>query len=303
MLGNRLRLQGLQLLTMGARAESGVAQAWTPDSKRTGALAMKVGMIPVWDKWGKRHPITVLQMDDCEVVQVKTEEIEGYNALQLGVGEAKEKNVNRAMLHHYKKQGVKPKRKLMEFRVSKEGLLPVGTQLSAAHFVPGQTVDVSGKSKGKGFQGVMKRHHYAGGTASHGNSKNHRTMGSTGMCQDPGRVFKGKKMPGRMGGTNNTIANLWVYKVELDRNLLYVKGAVPGPPGSFVRVTDSRKHRWDTAMPPPFPTIDEEGARAVAEEVAWEAGDGREKTRLEWVAEPGDIDPFDYTELSNPFKN
>lgn len=226
--------------------------------RRTGALAMKVGMLGVWDKWGVRYPVTVLHVDNCQVVQVKTEENNGYTALQLGVGEAKVKRLNMPQKGHFKaaaEAGFKhvdvhnnnmdadfvPNRTLMEFKVSKDCLLDVGTPIYASHFVPGQYVDVCGVSKGKGFQGVMKRHNFAGGRATHGNSLNHRTPGSTGGRQDPGKVFKGKKMPGNMGNDRKTIQNLRILKIDISRNLLYIKGSITGQKGAFLRVTDAVK--------------------------------------------------------------
>jgi large subunit ribosomal protein L3 len=205
-------------------------------------------MLAIWDKWGVRYPVTVLQLDQCQVVQVKTEEENGYTALQLGVGEAKVKRVNKPLLGHFKAQlgadgseDIHVSRKLMEFKVTPDCVLPVGTQIYATHFVPGQLIDVCGVSKGKGFQGVMKRHNFKGGRASHGNSLNHRTPGSTGQRQDPGKVFKGKKMPGNMGNDRVTVQNLHVLKIDVTRNLLYVKGAVPGQKGAFLRVQDAVK--------------------------------------------------------------
>lgn len=223
------------------------------EGRRTGALAMKVGMLAIWDAWGVRIPVTVLHLDSCQVVQVKTEETNGYTALQLGVGEAKPNRVKITAAGHFNKAGVKPKRKLEEFRITPDALLPVGTQINAVHFVAGQLVDIRGITKGKGFQGVMKRWNFSGGRASHGNSRNHRTLGSTGQCQDPGRVWKGKKMPGRMGGKNNTTQNLKVVKIDPVRNLVYVKGAVPGTNGSFIRISDAVKGPFFPS-PPPFPT-------------------------------------------------
>lgn len=176
---------------------------------------MKVGMVPIWDAWGAKHPTTVLQLDETQVIQVKTKETDGYTAIQLGVGEAKLKRVKVPQAGHYRKASVKPKRKLQEFRVTEDALLPVGTVIQATHFVPGQLVDVCGISKGKGFQGAMKLWNFKGGPASHGNSLSHRTLGSTGSRQDPGRVFKGKKMPGRMGSERVTVQNLKVMKVSL----------------------------------------------------------------------------------------
>lgn len=215
---------------------------------------MKVGMLPFWDKWGNRHATTVLQLDECQVVQVKKDETDGYSALQLGVGEAKLKRVNKPDMGHYAKAEVKPKRKLMEFRVTPDALLPVGTQIKAPHFVPGQLVDVCGISKGKGFQGVMKRWNFRGGFASHGASVSHRIPGSTGCRQDPGRVFKNKKMAGRMGSERVTVQNLRVLKIDPSRDLIYVKGAVPGNSGVFLRIVDAVKGPFFPS-PPPFPTF------------------------------------------------
>jgi len=232
---------------------------WTPEERRCGAMAMKVGMLPLWDEWGERHACTVLQLDACEVIQVKTEDTDGYNGIQVGVGEAKLKNVIKPLMGHYNKAMVIPKRKLKEFRVSEKGLLPVGSPILAQHFVPGQLVDLQGVTKGKGFQGAMKRWGFGGLGASHGVSKAHRSLGSTGQCQDPGRVFKGKKMPGRMGGNNRTVENLKILKIEPKRNLLYVKGCVPGQNGGWIRVKDAERGAH-FPTPPPFPTfVPEEG--------------------------------------------
>eukprot|EP00605_Chrysophyceae_sp_TOSAG23-4_P001437 GSChrysophyteH1.ASY1.ANO1.1565.1 assembled CDS len=193
---------------------------------------MKVGMLAIFDKWGDHTAVTALQLDHCQVVQVKTEETDGYTALQLG-----------AELETFN-------RKLMEFRVSEDMLLPVGTPIGAMHFVPGQKVDIAGISRGKGFQGVMKRHNFGGGRATHGNSLSHRVPGSTGQSQDPGRTFKGKKMPGRMGGKRRTVQNLQVVKVDPTRNVIYVKGSVPGAKGSFVRVVDAVMGPFFPSEPP-----------------------------------------------------
>lgn len=207
-------------------------------------------MTAIWDKWGVRYPATILHLDHCQVVQIKTEKNDGYNAVQVGISEAKQKNINKPLLGHYKAhlltnnmktEDLIINRKLMEFKVSPDCLLPLGTQIYSTHFVPGQLVDICGVSKGKGFQGVMKRHNFSGGRASHGNSLNHRTLGATGGRQDPGKVFKGKKMPGRMGSDRVTIQNLNILKIDVTRNLIYVKGAVPGQNGSFLRITDSVK--------------------------------------------------------------
>ena len=172
-------------------------------------------MLAIWDKWGRRYPATVVQLDNLEVVQTKTEETDGYTAVQLGVGEAKRTRVNKPLAGHFARAGVTPKRKLQEFRVTPDALLSIGTKVEAMHFVPGQKVDVCGISKGKGFQGVMKRWNFGGGRATHGNSLSHRIIGSTGCRQDPGKVFKNKKMPGRMGNERITTQNLTVLKVNI----------------------------------------------------------------------------------------
>ena len=218
---------------------------------RTGLIARKVGMSRVFEDDGTHVPVTVLDIWGCQVVAQKTAERDGYNALQLGWGMAKVKNVTKAMRGHYAKAKVKPKRKLTEFRVSEDGLVDVGTELSAAHFVTGQFVDVTGTSIGKGFAGVIKRHSFSGLGASHGVSVSHRSQGSTGQCQDPGKVFKGKKMAGQMGNVTITTQNLEVVGTDLERGLILVKGAVPGARDGYVRIADAVKK-----LPPdglPFP--------------------------------------------------
>ncbi|CAI5745843.1 unnamed protein product [Peronospora destructor] len=252
---------------------------WSSEKKRTGLLAVKIGMMPVWDHFGYRHNCTVLQVEECQVTQIKTADRHGFNALQLGVGLRKSKNVSKPVLGHLAKAGVPAKRQLQEFRVSEDALLPLGMKLSALHFNPGQYVDVCGTSKGKGFQGVMKLHNFAGQPASHGNSKTHRHMGSTGQCQDPGKVFKGKKMPGRMGGNRVTRDNLWIAKIDVARNLIYVKGSVPGNNGGIVRVTDARKKKSEAPLP--YPTFIPAEGEALPSEV---------------LAPHGDVDPYHYDE-------
>ncbi|KAG2779683.1 hypothetical protein PC116_g24552 [Phytophthora cactorum] len=263
-----------------AAASESVSAVWSPEKKRTGLLAVKIGMMPVWDHFGYRHNCTVLQVEECQVTQVKTADRHGFNALQLGVGLRKPKNMSKPVLGHLSKAGVPAKRQLQEFRVSEDALLPLGTTLSALHFNAGQYVDVCGISKGKGFQGVMKLHNFAGQPASHGNSKTQRHMGSTGQCQDPGKVFKGKKMPGRMGGNRVTRDNLWIAKIDVDRNLIYVKGSVPGNNGGIVRVTDARKKKPE--VPLPYPTF-----VPAAEDEALPS---------EVLAPHGDVDPYHYDE-------
>ena len=208
---------------------------------RTGLIARKVGMSRVFKDDGTHVPVTVFDIGGCQVVAQKTAERDGYNALQLGWGMAKVKNVTKAMRGHYAKAKVKPKRKLTEFRVSEDGLVDVGTELSAAHFVTGQFVDVTGTSIGKGFAGTVKRWGFGGGRATHGNSLSHRAPGSIGQNQSPGRVFKGKKMSGQMGNKRNTALNLDLIKVDVERNLLLVKGAVPGSANGTVMVRPTVK--------------------------------------------------------------
>ena len=218
---------------------------------RTGLIARKVGMSRVFKDDGTHVPVTVFDIGGCQVVAQKTADRDGYNALQLGWGRAKVKNVTKAMRGHYAKAKVEPKRKLTEFRVSEDGLVDVGTELSAAHFVTGQFVDVTGTSIGKGFAGVIKRHNFSGLGASHGVSVSHRSQGSTGQCQDPGKVFKGKKMAGQMGNVTITTQNLEVVGTDPERGLILVKGAVPGARDGYVRIADAVKK-----LPPdglPFP--------------------------------------------------
>jgi large subunit ribosomal protein L3 len=208
---------------------------------RTGMIAKKLGMPRLWTDDGVHLPVTVLQMDGLQVTGVRTQETDGYTAVQLGLGTRKVKHTTKAMRGHFAKAKVEPKRKLAEFRVSPENLLAPGDELQADHFIPGQFVDATGMSIGKGFAGAMKRHNFAGLRASHGVSISHRAHGSTGQCQDPGKVFKGKKMAGHMGGERVTTQNLEVVRVDADRNLLLIKGAVPGAPGGHVFVRPSTK--------------------------------------------------------------
>lgn len=235
----------------------------TPEyPRRTGVIAIKVGMTQEWDQWGIRLPLTVLWIDDCQVTQVKTFASNGYNGLQLGCGSKRDKQVNGSLRGHFAAAGVPVKRKVFEFRVSQEGLLPVGTELRAPHFVAGQYVDIAGTTIGKGFQGVMKRFGFKGGSATHGNSKAHRKRGSSGAgCQDPGKVWKGTPMPGRMGGVRRTVQSVWVYKVDPERNLLYVKGQVPGHKGNHVYIKDA-VYKATTDQPQlPWPTSAESASQ------------------------------------------
>ncbi len=218
---------------------------------RTGLIAKKLGMSNVFTDDGKMVPVTVLKVDNCQVVSVRTQDRDGYTALQLGVGEAKAKNVGKPMRGHYAKAKVVPKAKLAEFRVSDDAMLEVGTELVPGHFIDGQQVDVSGITIGKGFAGAMKRHGFAGLEASHGVSISHRSHGSTGNSQDPGRVFKGKKMAGHMGDTRVTTQNLKIVSTDDDSGLILVSGSVPGSKGSFVMISDAVKKPVPEAAPFP----------------------------------------------------
>jgi len=219
---------------------------------RCGLIAQKLGMTRVFDTTGEHVPVTVLKVDNCQVVAVRTVEKDGYNAVQLGVGQAKVKNVSQPMRGHFAKASVEPKRKMVEFRVDQDGLLDVGAELSAAHFVSGQFVDVVGTSIGKGFAGAMKRHNFGGLRASHGVSVSHRSHGSTGNRQDPGRVFKNKKMAGHLGDVRVTVQNLKIVSTDAEQGLVLVRGAVPGAEGGWVLIQDAVKRKAkDVELPFP----------------------------------------------------
>ncbi len=250
---------------------------------RTGLLAQKMGMTRVFTEEGRHLPVTVLKMDGCQVVAVRTEVKDGYNAVQLGTGAARVKNVNKARRGHFAKAKVAPRSKLVEFRVSSDGLLDVGAELSVQHFVAGQFVDVTGTSIGKGFAGVMKRHHFSGLRASHGVSLSHRSQGSTGNSQDPGKVFKGKKMAGHLGDARVTTQNLEVVSTDEARGLILIKGAVPGAQGSWVLVRDAVKRAAPEGLPFPAALRGKDEAAAAEETPAEEAP--TEETAAEEVAE------------------
>ena len=218
---------------------------------RTGLLAEKLGMTRLLTDGGEHIPVTVLKVDCCEVIATKTNEKDGYSAVQIGIGKAKVKNVSKAVRGHYAKAKVEPKRRLAEFRVSADGLLEIGAEITVDHFIAGQYVDVSGTSIGKGFAGAMKRHNFGGLEASHGISISHRSHGSTGQCQDPGRVFKGKKMAGHMGAERVTTQNLRIVSTDADAGLIFVRGAVPGSKGGYVMVRDAVKKSRPDAVPFP----------------------------------------------------
>ncbi len=239
---------------------------------RTGLIARKVGMTRVFKDDGAHVPVTVLKLDNARVVANRTEEKDGYDAVQLSWGKAKPKNLSKALRGHFAKAKVEPGRRVGEFRVDAENLIEVGAELSAGHFVDGQFVDVTGASIGKGFAGGMKRHGFGGLRATHGVSISHRSHGSTGQCQDPGKVFKGKKMAGHMGAVRVTAQNLEVVSTDPDRGLILVKGAVPGSKGGFVLIKDAVKKKLPDGVP--FPAAIKTAAskdEALVPEAAGEA--------------------------------
>jgi len=218
---------------------------------RSGVIAQKVGMTRVFTEAGEHVPVTVLKLDGCQVVAQRTKEKNGYTAVQLGIGRAKVKNVSKAERARFAAASVEPKMKLAEFRVNEEELLPIGAEITADHFVVGQFVDVTGTSTGKGFAGPMKRWGFGGLRASHGVSISHRSHGSTGGRQDPGKTFKNKKMAGHMGVERVTTQNLRVVQTDPDRGLLLVEGAVPGTAGGWIFVRDAVKRVLPKDAPQP----------------------------------------------------
>ena len=234
---------------------------------RTGLLARKVGSSRLFTDEDGHVPVTLLHVDRCQVVAHRTHEKHGYDALQIGASDAKAGRVGKPMRGHYAKAHVAPKRKLSEFRVSADAFVGVGEELMAEHFVPGQRVDISGTTIGKGFAGAMKRHHFSGLRATHGVSVSHRSHGSTGQRQDPGKVFKGKKMAGHLGSARVTTQNIEVVAVDAEQGLIVVRGAVPGSAGGWVRVTDAVKTAAPEGLPFPAATrASLEAARKTAAE-------------------------------------
>jgi large subunit ribosomal protein L3 len=229
---------------------------------RTGLIARKLGMSRVFTDEGNHVAVTVLRVDNCQVVGQRTQERDGYTALQLGVGAAKVKNVTKPQRGHFAAAKVEPKAKLAEFRVSEDALVAIGAEITAAHFVPGQYVDVTGTSIGKGFAGGMKRHNFGGLRATHGVSVSHRSHGSTGNRQDPGKTFANKKMAGHLGAERVTTQNLKIVSVDEDRGLILVKGAVPGSEGGWVLVRDAVKRKAPEGLP--FPAALRAKPEAVA---------------------------------------
>jgi large subunit ribosomal protein L3 len=218
---------------------------------RSGLIARKLGMTRIYTEEGAVVPVTVLKVDNVHVVAQKTTERDGYVAVQLGSGTPKIKRLTKAEKGHFIKAKVEPKRKLQEFRVSLDMQMPVGAEVTADHFVAGQYVDVTGTSKGKGFAGGMKRWNFSGLRATHGVSVSHRSIGSTGNRQDPGKVFKNKKMPGQLGVETVTTQNIEVVRTDAERGLILLKGSVPGAPGGWVSVRDAVKRKLPDSAPKP----------------------------------------------------
>ena len=209
---------------------------------RSGIIAKKMGMTRIFNDDGQQIPVTVLRLEKLQVVAQKTVDKDGYFAVKLGAGSVKAKNCNKSLRGQFSISKVEPKRKLKEFRVSQNNLIDIGKEINASHYVEGQYVDVSGLSIGKGFAGAMKRHNFSGLRASHGVSISHRSHGSTGQRQDPGKVFKGKKMAGHMGDKMRTMQNIEIIKSDLENDLLFLKGSIPGAKNSEVIVKKSVKN-------------------------------------------------------------
>ncbi|MDN5788031.1 50S ribosomal protein L3 [Pseudorhodobacter sp.] len=253
---------------------------------RSGVIAKKLGMTRLFLEDGKQVPVTVLQLDNLQVVAQRTADRDGYTAVQLGAGLAKAKRTTAAMRGHFAKASVEPKRKIAEFRVTADCMIDVGEEIIADHYFEGQFVDVSGTSIGKGFQGAMKRHNFGGLRASHGVSVSHRSHGSTGQCQDPGKVFKGKKMAGHMGSTRITTQNLQVVRTDTDRGLIMIKGAVPGSKGGWVTIKDAvKKAVSESAIVPAALRSAAAAAKASAEAAAHAAAVEEAKRAAELAAE------------------
>ena len=235
---------------------------------RSGVIARKLGMTRIFNDAGRHVPVTVLKMDDVQVVAQMTAEKNGYSALQLGAGTAKAKNVSKAMRGHFAKASVLPKMKVAEFRISEDAMVEVGSTFAPSHFVNGQKVDIVGTTQGKGFAGAMKRHNFGGLRASHGVSVSHRSHGSTGQCQDPGKVFKGKKMAGQMGAKRITAQNLAVVAVDDTQGVILIEGAVPGSKNGWVYISDAIKKARPEDAPFPAGLMGAAEAAAVAEDAA-----------------------------------
>jgi large subunit ribosomal protein L3 len=238
---------------------------------RSGVIAKKLGMTRLFLEDGKQVPVTVLQLDNLQVVAQRTADRDGYTAVQLGAGAAKAKRTTAAQRGHFARANVEPKRKIAEFRVSPDNLIEVGAEITADHYLAGQFVDIAGTSIGKGFAGAMKRHNFGGLRASHGVSVSHRSHGSTGQCQDPGKVFRGKKMAGHLGSVRVTTQNLQVVRTDAERGLLMIRGAVPGSKGGWVTIKDAVKKSAPDGLP--MPAAIRAAAAAVPADVPVEGGE------------------------------
>ena len=233
---------------------------------RCGVIVRKLGMSRVFNDIGEHIPVTVLRLEDTEVVSTRSMDKDGYIAVQLGFGSRKVKHTTKPMRGHFAKANVEPKERLAEFVVSEDALLSVGDKLSVSHYVVGQKVDVVGMSQGKGFAGSMKRHNFGGMRASHGVSVSHRAHGSTGNSQDPGRVWKGKKMAGQMGNVRVTTQNLTVVKLIEDENLILVQGSVPGSKNGIILLSDAYKIKLPETAPYPAGLFSKDSAVTVMAE-------------------------------------
>ena len=253
---------------------------------RSGVIAKKLGMTRLFMEDGRQVPVTVLQMENVQVVAQRTADRDGYTAVQLGAGEAQAKNTSQPMRGHFAKANVAPKRRVVEFRVAPENLIEIGEEITADHYFAGQFVDVAGTSIGKGFAGAMKRHNFGGLRASHGVSISHRSHGSTGQCQDPGKVFKGKKMAGHMGDARVTVQNLQVVKTDAERGLIMVKGAVPGSRGGWVTIKDAvKKPTPETVILPAALRSEARKAAEAAAKAAEEAAAAEAEAEQQRLAE------------------
>lgn len=242
--------------------------------KRSGIIAKKLGMTRVYTEEGRVVPVTVLSTEGCQVVAHKTLERDGYSAMQLGAGAAKPKRVSKAERERFAKAKVEPKKKLVEFRLPEDNFIEIGSEIVADHFVVGQKVDIAGTSIGKGFAGGMKRHNFGGLRASHGVSISHRSHGSTGQCQEPGKVFKGKKMAGHMGAVRVTTQNIVIVRTDAEDGLILVKGPVPGSKGSWVEIRDAVKGTKVDELPVPGKFREKAAAKPKADvEISDEGGD------------------------------
>jgi len=248
---------------------------------RTGLIAKKMGMTRIYTEDGDHVPVTVMQLDACQVVSQRTAGKNGYTAVQLGSGAKKAKRVTKAERGQFAKANVEPKAKVAEFRVSEENLIDVGEEITADHYYAGQYVDVTGTSIGKGFAGPMKRWNFGGLRASHGVSISHRAHGSTGQCQDPGKVFKGKKMAGHMGAARVTTQNLQIVRTDAGRGLILVKGAVPGPKGGWVLIKDAVKKPFpeNAILPAALKSAAAEAHRQAEEAAAQAAAEEEEAAK------------------------